>query len=224
MEERNTLETAEWFSDLISGKTEPPLLKRFRRFEINSVIDIGCGTGQALLNMYYALGTAHLEGIDYRSEREIVEDVNAGSKTAFTDLKDIWLSSSSSTYDVRPLITDRQQISELMANVHHNMDAHHYRPSREQFDAVILSQVLHTAIESRAKYMLKMAEDLCKPGGLIFISIKDGFDRKHPEMIGSDVLIALCDDLHERLKGWAVVRTYGRVTRDEGQCIIYSNL
>lgn len=219
-----TLEGSQDFKSLLHGDY-PPLLPRIAAFQIGSVLDLGCGDGNTLLSLYHALGTTHLEGVDNEQASYHTNIINAfrGKDAHMIDLTQVWLGMRASKSDAMPTITDRAEMVELMRRVRYGTDIIGYKPELKEYDAIILSNVLHYMYPEQVTQTLAMVRERIRIGGLIYIGVRDAF-KLQPHLVPPINGQALLAHLHAFASEMGLTHTLGAMTQIQGQYHHFTNL
>ncbi len=222
-----------YFHQLLVGEKLVLSRERFNKFKLNSVLDIGCGEGGALMRMYYAFGTLNVEGFYVMSEQDTLQAAikrkteknlrSSPDKQRIVPrcIEDVYGLVRRYPDDVLPRMESVEEVRYFMKNIQYSTIASGYEPRLKSHDAVICSQVIqHARSVSDATEVLEMIRLQVNEGSLVFIAIKDGF----PTALGylePSLLLAICSQYMSVL---GLQHYLGKQTKDQGRVHIYTNL
>jgi hypothetical protein len=161
---------------------------RLLRFNAQSMLDIGCGEGLAMLLSHYVLGIDTFFGFDHATESYILQTYNDRrnrchqgiSEVPCTRLEEIWNTVTTSN-DRRPRIEDTTRYRPLL-NPHYDMTVQRFGAKADlkghNFDIIICSQVFHFMDEEDIQDTLRLIQNHRHPASMIYISAKTGFKGK----------------------------------------------
>lgn len=218
-----SLDNVHWFNDLITGIEEPPMVEIIKSFPTNSVLDIGCGDGRTLLNIYYAVGADHLEGAELRNETTLVEDFNGlldEGMPRVDSLKRLWLTGTPSTWDAKAYLRNPRQVSHIMRRLQFGTNILDYRPALSKYDIIISSHVIHQMNELELARIGQMFREHAHHKSLIYYSMKPEYGMGQVPI--RQVLGMACE-LANDLSSLGV-KQYSGAEVPEGSSIIFTNM
>ena len=212
-----------WFSSLLNGDMDPVLLARFRRFDAQSMLDLGCGEGLALVCCHYTLGLSHLEGVEQESRTAIdqkyqTKPLPTESGLPICSLEEHWGRFVPNEADAIPIAKTPAELRALL-QITYNTRAEAYKPLLAQYDIIVLSHMLHYLVsEAQVQNILDKVTQLSHEGTLVYLSVKP--DSTFCGVPGRRFL-ALCRAFAGQLK---LCEYKGPFSQSEGQAYIFTNL
>lgn len=213
-----------YFHQLLKGKKLKALRTDFEHFPMRSVLDLGVGEGGALVRLYYAFGTSHVEGVESASKETIIRLMGIRRREKGKEpprcIEDVFSFQWHEQTDIRPVIPSNE-MGEFMKNVQFECGAQDYRPQRLSYDVVLCSQMLHyMANTADVNIVLSLMRWLVHPNSLVYLSVKDGIPLNFGA-IAPYVLLPLCAEF-ARSQGLTYYR--GKQTETQGCAHIFTNL
>lgn len=211
-----------YFYELLRQGAFEGLRKRFDRFRIHSVLDVGCGDGRALIGMHYRFGCTVLHGCDTKSANGVLNSECLSYQPTY-----LWEAHSSIASELfgdnRGERERRRAVYGLLNNVQYETEFGSYSIN-DKYDALICSHVLHFMknAEQVGSSLRRIGE--CKhENSMVYLSVKDNFKHKDGSpVIPGDELMTLCSK-------WSteIGLTYSpshNMSVDEGQAHVFTNL
>lgn len=212
-----------FFKNLITDHVKPEIRQSLVDFKINSVLDIGCGTGEALVMMHYLVGCNYLRGVEAHGEEHILGELNKTFVKPFASLDDFWLGFKKSPTDLGEQIPDKNWLNDNMYVAYGRFLNHWQPPKGIQFDAIIASQVVHFLMRRELLHLFSLIKRLLRSGGMIYISMKTEFagNAAMPQDISEAERFDLCSAFAKENR-----LTYHRGTKPatDGNCHTWTNL
>lgn len=179
----------------------------FAPLPIRSVLDIGCNDCRALIGMHYQCGSTILHGFDIQPKETFEGAYEAIARKLYGMID--------GKGDIRP------RLRVLLGAVEYGKSIEQY-PMAEAYDAIICSHVLHyMKSEEEVQRVLDRVMHHLRPGGMVYLSVKDGYRLQDPEAIRGEELLALC---HSWAKTMELDYLPSHTASDQGQAHVFTNL
>lgn len=210
-----------FFYELLRGECFDTFRTRFGRFPLDSVLDIGCGDCRALIGMHYQCGSTVLHGFDKKGENEVLS--GECLRHVPSTIGEAYEAIARGLYGALNLDGQlRPRLRAMLRAVAYNTTIAEYTPDGT-YDAIICSHMLHF-MNSReeVEYVLGRITRHRLLDGLVYVSLKDDYQRTDPSVIAGQELLAICCDWAEDMG--LVHRLSHNMCGKEGQAHVFTNL
>lgn len=210
-----------FFHQLITDHINDHVRKSLKRFNIHSVLDIGCSDGTTLILLYYLLGCDKLRGIDVGSPEDVLTFFNEQNGTGFATLTDLWLAYKASPTDVGEQIPGKEWLDQHMY-VSLGRELRTWRPLQGTvYDAIIMSQAVHFLTKNELLHALELIRRHLRPDGLCYISMKTEFTKDTTSDIDGVEQFEICSAFAQErgLKYFEI-----KEKAEDGKCHTWTNL
>jgi hypothetical protein len=137
-------------------------------------------------------------------------------KSEFSTIEEVWLAVTTDSSDVRPRITDAEQMKGLLS-ISYDTSIGVCDFSGERYDLIILSNVLHYMYPHMIEHAFNKVRQLCHEHTLIYIRVKDDFKGSK---VSSEVLLRYCRAFADE-RG---LTEYAGGLSDEGAAFTFTNI